>query len=66
MTITLLTAMATIHPMPSQGIPAGASINGGSHTVAAPKVTVATPYPANSADSASAVTIGYALRDRLT
>ncbi|MGH7522811.1 MAG: tetratricopeptide repeat protein [Gemmatimonadales bacterium] len=66
MTITLLTAMAIIHPMPSQGIPRDASISGASHTAPAPKVTVATPYPANSADSASAVAIGYGLRERLT
>ena len=65
-TITLLTVLATVHPMPSQGIPPGASISGGTHSAPAPKVTVATPYPANSADSASAVTIGYGLRDRLT
>lgn len=63
--ITLLTAIATVRPVPSQGIPRGASISGGSNAAPAPKVTVATPYPSNSADSASAVTVGYGLRDKL-
>jgi tetratricopeptide (TPR) repeat protein len=66
LSITLLTAMAAVHPVPSQGIPRGASISGGSNAAPAPKVTVATPYPSNSADSASAVIVGYGLRDKLT
>jgi len=64
--VTLLTAIATVHAAPSQGIPRGASISGGSNAAPAPKVTVATPYPSNSADSASAVMVGYGLRDKLT
>jgi tetratricopeptide (TPR) repeat protein len=66
LSISLLTAIAAVHPAPSQGIPRGASISGGSNSAPAPKVMVATPYPSSSADSASAVAVGRGLRERLT
>lgn len=65
--ISLLAAMAATPPAISQGIGRNSSINGSAAYVApAIRVLVATPYPSTPADSVSAVTVGTALRTKLS
>ncbi len=58
-----MTAMVQA-PLAAQGIPRGAHISRGA-AVAATRIMVANPYVFTSADSATAVAVGQAMRDRL-
>jgi tetratricopeptide (TPR) repeat protein len=63
--VALVTFVAATPPAVSQGIAPGACVTCTTISVPAERVLVATPYTSNSADSANAVHLGYALRDRI-
>lgn len=63
--VALVTFVAATPPVASQGIAAGACVTCTAISIPAERVLVATPYASNPADSANAVHLGYALRDRI-
>lgn len=52
-------------PVAAQGIPSGARIGGGRSATPLTRIMVATPYVFTTADSATAVSVGQAMRDRM-